>query len=107
MNALNVTAFLADARTRLQAVYGDRLSTVLLYGSMARGQGQSDSDVDLLIVLHSEVRPVHDLRAAIHALYPLTLQYGHPVSPVLVDEHTYQTSDAPLYRTVQREGVAA
>ena len=31
--------------------YGKRLKGVILYGSMARGQATSDSDIDLLVLL--------------------------------------------------------
>lgn len=34
----------------IQAVYGDRLVSVVLYGSVARGTMRDNSDVDLLIV---------------------------------------------------------
>lgn len=33
-----------------QAVYGDRLRALALYGSVARGTMRPDSDIDLLIV---------------------------------------------------------
>ena len=36
--------------TATQAVYGERLVSIVLYGSVARGTMRRDSDVDLLIV---------------------------------------------------------
>jgi len=98
---------LGQARERLQAIYGRRLQAVVLYGSMARGNASADSDMDLLVVLRDRVIPRDDLRKAIHALYPLTLQSGHPCSPHLVDAATYNAGQYPLYRAIQAEGVMA
>ena len=41
---------LTQVVTAIQAVYGDRLVSIVLYGSVARGTMRHDSDMDLLIV---------------------------------------------------------
>jgi len=41
---------LAKIVSAAQALYGDRLVSIVLYGSVARGMMRHDSDVDLLIV---------------------------------------------------------
>ena len=38
-------------RKRLEAVFGERLRDVRLFGSYARGDADEDSDVDLLVVV--------------------------------------------------------
>ena len=43
-------SLIAALREAVPAVYGDRLWSLALYGSVARGTMRSDSDVDLLIV---------------------------------------------------------
>jgi hypothetical protein len=56
----------------LKAFWGDNLVSVVLYGSVARGDGDKDSDVDLLIVgeeLPRSISARHDLvRPAFEAL---------------------------------------
>lgn len=42
---LDKSTLLARIKSRLQAVYGDRLRGVILYGSEARGEATPDSDV--------------------------------------------------------------
>lgn len=37
---------LADAKSALEEIYGDRLKRLIVYGSQARGEARPDSDVD-------------------------------------------------------------
>jgi predicted nucleotidyltransferase len=46
-----IAVALADAKARLQARFGARLVELRLYGSVARGTANEDSDVDVLVVL--------------------------------------------------------
>ena len=46
-----ITHLLKELKQALQAIYGDRLRGLYLYGSYARGEEIEDSDVDVLIVL--------------------------------------------------------
>ena len=45
---------LKDLKQGLIRIYGDRLDSVVLYGSQARGDSSSDSDIDVLIILNSD-----------------------------------------------------
>ena len=42
---------LAEYRTRLMDVLGERLESIVLYGSRARGDAEDDSDIDVLCVM--------------------------------------------------------
>ena len=53
-----VQILLQELKSQLQALYGDRLFSVLLYGSVARGEPTVDSDIDVLVVLKERVSPV-------------------------------------------------
>ena len=46
-----ITHLLKELKEALQAIYGDHLRGLYLYGSYARGEEIADSDVDVLIVL--------------------------------------------------------
>ena len=54
-NPRQKTMLLARIKSCLQAVYGDRLRGVVLYGSEARGEATPDSDVDILVLLTGPV----------------------------------------------------
>ena len=96
---------LAEIKARLLAAYGSRLQSVVLYGSEARGDAEPDSDIDVLVLLTGPVHLWPDLRAAVRALYPLSLRWGRPISPKPVDVRHYEAGDCPLYRHAQAEGV--
>ena len=49
----NFERLLGDILAVLREFYGDRLVSVAVFGSVARGTQRSDSDVDLLVVCHT------------------------------------------------------
>ena len=98
---------LSDLKARLEAVFRARLAAVILFGSEARGEAGPESDIDILVLLHGALELPGDVRAAIHAVYPVTLATGRPVNPHVVEAREYETFDCPLYRTIRREGLVA
>ena len=61
-DAERVASALDNARAALQALYGDQLRQLVLFGSQARGDAERDSDVDLLVVLEGPVDPYREAR---------------------------------------------
>jgi len=104
---MDTNVILDEIKSKLQSVYGKRLKGVVLYGSEARGEAGSDSDIDILVLLDGPIRLWEDLQTNIQVLYPLSLHYGRPISPKPVDVRHYEEAKYPLYRNVRREGVRA
>ena len=96
---------LAEIRVRLEEAHGERLRGIVLYGSEARGEAGPDSDIDLLVLLDGPIDYLRDLERNIDALYPLTLEFGRPISPTPIDANEYETVWCPLYENAHREGV--
>ncbi len=86
---------------------GERLRGIVLYGSEARGESVPESDIDLLVLLSAPVDFGKDLRACIHALYPLVLEIERPIHATPVDIDVYEAQEFPLYRSAKKEGLAA
>ena len=101
----NVRQALSALRHSLEELYGQRLVSMILYGSQARGDARPWSDIDLLVVLkgsiedHQEWNRVEDLVAA------LCREYDVVMSPVFVAEDDYVSGDRGLLHNVRREGV--
>jgi len=98
---------------RLRDGFGDRLVSVALYGSWARGDARTDSDVDLLIVLRDppqgrfardrEVFPV--LRQAEERLAETAGNDGVPVISAIVKSVDEASYHSPLYLDMVEDAV--
>ena len=91
----------------LHKVHGERLKSVILYGSEARGESTENSDIDVLVLLEEPIRYGEDLETNLEALYPLSLKLARRISAKPVSDKEYRTRDCPLYRHAKKEGVAA
>ena len=94
-------------KTAIQALYGKRLIKVILYGSWARGEATSDSDIDLLVMLAGEVRPGLEIDRMIDIITDINLEYGVLLSVYPVSEEQYTSVDSPLLLNIRREGLPA
>jgi uncharacterized protein len=104
---MNRKELLSEIKRRLLTVHGRRLQGVVLYGSEARGEAHSDSDIDVLVLLEGPIDYTRDLRANIDALYDLVLALERPISAKPVDVNAYEAAAYPLYRHAKAEGVRA
>jgi predicted nucleotidyltransferase len=96
---------LKQIKACLEDEYHQRLRGVVLYGSAARGQGDVDSDLDILVLLDEPLDYGHDLDTNLKALYPLSLKLGRRISAKPVGAKEYEDIDCPLYQNAHREGI--
>ena len=94
-------------KAALASHYGSRFKGLVLYGSVARNQADSMSDIDLLVLLGEPFDYFAELRQIIDVLYPIQLESEHLISakPVPVDK--FEDGDVQLYRNAKREGIRA
>jgi hypothetical protein len=86
--------------------YGDKLVRVVLFGSKARGDFETESDLDVLVVLHDGDWRLRDA-VALAAFDPM-IEHGVVLSPLIVDVADYawwQEHNAPIYRNICAEGI--
>lgn len=104
---MHQSTLLKRIKTLLEDAFGSRLQGVILYGSEARQEATTDSDIDILVLLTGPVTLRRDLRTLIHALYPLELELERLIDATPVDVDVYTAGEFSLYRNAQKEGIAA
>lgn len=82
------------------------LQWIKLIGSKARGDSDSESDLDVVIVLTDLSWPIE--KSIYELCYALSIQYDVLISPVLFSSQ--EISDryiqiTPFYKVVQQEGI--
>lgn len=89
-------------------VYGDRLVKLILYGSYARGDFDSQSDVDIVAIVEGQREELQrQLKCVWDESADLELKYGTILSPTVIpyEEFEKYREDLPYYRNIANEGV--
>ncbi|MBI5562139.1 MAG: nucleotidyltransferase domain-containing protein [Deltaproteobacteria bacterium] len=102
----DIEGILHELKDGLAGLYGDRLVSVILYGSYARGEATEDSDIDVAVVLKGEVAPGAEIDRMVDLLTELDMKYGSltAVCPVSADD--MGDADYPFFLNVRREGLS-
>ena len=100
-----LTALLTELRRRFEAIYGERLVQMVLFGSQARGDAEPGSDIDVLVVLKDPVRAGEEIDRTIDLVADLSLQHNEVVSCTFIGEDRFKHRHGPLPRNIRREGV--
>lgn len=103
---MEIRDVIQHSRERLSAHYGDRFAGLILYGSEARGDSTSESDIDLLVLLRGPYNRLNELRSIADILYPLQLETDRLLSARPVPLEDFESMRLQLYRNVNEEGVA-
>lgn len=100
-----LTTALAEARQKLEVLYGDRLRHVVLFGSQARGKADEESDVDVLVVLEGPFRLYDETKRLAALEVELMARYGYFFQLMPFQQSTYLDRQHPLMPQVHQEGV--
>jgi len=92
-------------RTGLSQILEDRLESIYLYGSRARGEARSDSDIDVIIILRGDFDYGELLDQTIDLVADLSLEFDVVISRAFVSKDRYQHEMSPFYMNVRREAV--
>lgn len=90
----------------LQTRYRNKILRVVLFGSVARGKADAESDVDILVVLKNGSNKLRDEISM--ASFDSILRYEVIISPLVMDSKTYKWHKRykdPLYNSIERDGV--
>lgn len=105
MNAVDAHAVAGSVSAELRDLYGPRLRKVVLFGSWARGEGDSESDLDLLVVLDEVSSAWTEHKRMDDVLWRYSLEHGIVISAIPVAEADLSRR-IPFLLNAQAEGVA-
>lgn len=105
---IGLKTMLQELVDMLEQVYGDKLKAVILYGSVARGEATSESDIDIMLLIdgdNQELRLFEDKLSDIST--DLSIKYSKVLSIIDVSYQEYirWVENLPFYRNVSEEGV--
>jgi len=90
----------------LKKHYGAKILKVILFGSVARGEFDKESDADILIVIADSNQKIKDEISM--SAYEIMLKNNIVLSPIVMDEGTfdwYRKNRDPFYNNIRRDGI--
>ena len=105
---MTIQTLLTQYLSEIQKIYGSHLKSVILYGSYARGDYTSDSDVDIMLLVDLSPEEMNTYADALSELdYEYNVAYDIWMMPVVKNvQHFNRWAEAyPFYSNVQKEGV--
>lgn len=87
-------------------IMGNRLVSVVLYGSAAKGTDTEDSDVDIALIMHGKLDFDTEDRLS-DFIVDMNLKYDKVFSVIDIDTSHFQKwiKALPFYENVAREGI--
>ena len=81
-------------------------STIILYGSYARGDYRENSDFDLLVLINKDKVTRTDQKRIKYPLYEIEFETGTIISPLVFAKKEWETLhwETPFYENISKEG---
>ena len=94
-----------DVERELKALFGEKLSEIILYGSYARGDYDDKSDIDIIVLVDDEDIKKYD-KQVLRINVDLSLCYDVDLSVVVENKTEFDLNRGiiPLYKVIDREG---
>ena len=93
---------------RSQTIMGSKLTKVIVYGSYARGDYNSSSDVDVMILVKMSDNEIKKIENQVYDLaFDIEMDTGVDISPIIKNEEQYEywLDTLPFYKNIHEEGV--
>lgn len=99
------TKLIKTLSEELSRLLGDRLDRILLYGSYARDEARTGSDLDILIVVKEPFSYSDLIRRTSELIAGLSLENDIAISRAFITRNRYENENSPFTLNVRREGM--
>ena len=96
----------APEQSRFESL--SKLTKVIVYGSYARGDYNSSSDVDVMILVKMSDNEIKKIENQVYDLaFDIEMDTGVDISPIIKNEEQYEywLDTLPFYKNIHEEGV--
>ncbi|HBB32265.1 MAG TPA: nucleotidyltransferase [Cyanobacteria bacterium UBA8803] len=100
-----IQEIITKTRQELANIYGDQLAQIILFGSQARGDAKSDSDIDVLILLKTPFNYFQERQRISVLIADICLEHTVVISCIFATVQKYQEYESGFFRNIRREGV--
>lgn len=100
-----IVDILKKLKSEFEKLYQNRLVTLILFGSQARGDAESGSDIDVLVVLKGTVKVGTEVKRTGQIIADLSLQHDEVINCIFMGEDYFINRQGPLLRNIRKEGI--
>ena len=97
---------LAELKQYLEREYQGSLAKIVLFGSQARQDAETDSDIDVLVALDKSFSFIEEVKRTSDFITELCLERAVLVSLIFVSASRLETEQTPFFMNVRREGIS-
>lgn len=93
---------------KVKKLYGDKLNSIILFGSYARNEQRPDSDVDIMILVNlTDQELVPYQRALSFLTYDFNMDHDTDIAPVQKSAAFFNewVRSYPFYSNIRRDGI--
>ncbi len=91
----------------IRKIFGDHVRQIILYGSYARGDYRSDSDIDIMILLDISDLEIKTYGSKLsYMTFDFNMDHDLDIKPIVKSEEHFKqwVKVYPFYANVQKEG---
>jgi len=103
-----VSELLKESVAEIQRVAGGSLRKIILFGSFARADYHTESDIDIMVLLDADEERIREIDNLIDTrIYELSLKYDRMLSIILISSAQFYKyyEVLPFYSNVQNQGI--
>ncbi len=101
-----ISDLLQEAQRELMEIFREKLSSIVLYGSYARGDCDTGSDIDIFVLIDDE-EPDKFHKRILRLSVDLSIAYDVDLSVMVKSAADFRDNAEvlPLYKNIAREGI--